>query len=206
MAEKKEWVRNWFSNMLPFDEPLVYQGIVYLSVENFYQAMKLPKDRVDLRAEIAALDPRKSKVEIRNDKKYPWREDWTKEEALKVMEFALRHKFAEGTSWAEKLLETGSEEIIEWNNWKDIYWGRCIHTNKGENHLGKLLMRVREDLQNALSVNTEYANDRPTFRSARAIFEDGEKRIEAINAGEPESYKTPEERLEQFKKGNGQEG
>lgn len=145
--------------MLPFDEPLEYQGVSYSSVENFYQAMKLPKDRIDLRAEIAALEPRKSKTAIRNRDKYPWREDWTQEESLKVMEFALRHKFADGTTWAKKLLETGDKEIIEWNNWDDKFWGRCNKTNKGENHLGRILMKLRAELI-AFDFNTEYVNDR----------------------------------------------
>jgi predicted NAD-dependent protein-ADP-ribosyltransferase YbiA (DUF1768 family) len=58
-------IKNWFSNMLPMDQPYVYQGVSYRTTEHFYQAMKLPKDRVDLRAEIAALGPHKAKTEIR---------------------------------------------------------------------------------------------------------------------------------------------
>lgn len=146
--------------MLEFDKPLVYQGIEYRSAENFYQAMKLPKDRLDLRAEIAALPSRKSKTAIRQKERYPWREDWTQEEALRVMEFALRHKFTADTTWGIILMEKDPEkEIIEWNNWGDVFWGRCIHTNKGENHLGRLLMKIREELL-AAELNTEHINDR----------------------------------------------
>ena len=39
--------RNWFSNMLPMDEPLVYQGMRFATVEHFYQAMKLRRDDVE---------------------------------------------------------------------------------------------------------------------------------------------------------------
>jgi predicted NAD-dependent protein-ADP-ribosyltransferase YbiA (DUF1768 family) len=102
-----KWHKNWFSNMMFFDSPLVYQGIEYKSSENFYQAMKLPQDRVDLRAEIAALTPQKSKTAIRDQVKYKWDENWNREKCLKVMEFALRHKFYPGTSWHKKLMETG---------------------------------------------------------------------------------------------------
>jgi len=35
LAESK-YIRNWFSNMLPFDQPLIYQNISYSTPENFY--------------------------------------------------------------------------------------------------------------------------------------------------------------------------
>lgn len=42
----------------------------------------------------------------------------------------------------EKLLNTGDALLIEGNTWRDYYWGEC--KGKGENHLGKILMEVRE--------------------------------------------------------------
>ena len=51
----------------------------------------------------------------------------------------------------EKLLETGDEGIVEWNNWHDNIWGDCICLKcediVGTNHLGKLLMRIRTELK-----------------------------------------------------------
>lgn len=144
--DDKGRIKNWFSNMLPLDEPFEYQGILYRTSENFYQAMKLPMDRLDLRAEIAALNPFKSKTAIRDKNKYPWREDWF-DVQLDVMRYILNIKFARGTSWAEKLLATGDEEIVEFNNWKDTFFGYDINLQKGENHLGKMLMEIRESLR-----------------------------------------------------------
>lgn len=50
----------------------------------------------------------------------------------------------------KKLLETGDAELIEGNYWHDNTWGQCYCPrckNKiGENHLGKLLMKIRESL------------------------------------------------------------
>ena len=80
--------------MIPFDEPLIFEGIEYKSVENFYQAMKLSND--EDRKYIASLLPSKSKTEVRN---FPISEDWNTEEKLRVMEFALDHKFTLSTSW-----------------------------------------------------------------------------------------------------------
>ena len=130
--------------MLPLDYPYTYQGVKYRTTENFYQAMKLPKDRLDLRAEIAAMGPFEAKKQIRDKSKYTWRADWTKDESIKVMEFILRVKFVPGTSWYEKLMKTGDEEIVEWNNWADLFWGKDVVTKEGDNHLGELLMKIRD--------------------------------------------------------------
>lgn len=139
-----KYVSNWFSNMLPLDCPFEYQGIEFKTVENFYQAMKIPATRVDLRAEIAALNPYKAKTAIRNKEKYAWSPSWNKELSLEVMEFALkRMKFLPGTSWYNMLNMTEDWEITEWNNWGDTFWGKDLKTEKGDNHLGKLLMKVR---------------------------------------------------------------
>lgn len=140
------WIRNWFSNMLVFDQDLVYQGIKYNSVENFYQTMKLPKDRVDLRQQIAYMTPHKAKVAIRDKNKYKWSDDWTKDKSLEVMAHAIAHKFKKGTRWATKLMMTEDWEITEWNNWNDLFWGKDIASRKGENHLGRILMEQRAKL------------------------------------------------------------
>ncbi len=138
-----KYILNWFSNMIPFEIPLKYQGIEYKAVENFYQAMKLPKDRLDWRAEIAAMSPFKSKSAIR-DKKYTLRDDYEKDK-LGVMEYGLRHKFAKGTDFHRKLMLTRDWELVEYNNWRDLWWGKDIRTRAGYNNLGILLMKIREE-------------------------------------------------------------
>lgn len=139
-----EWHKNWFSNMIPFDDPLEYEGIVYYAPENFYQAMKIhPDDRMS-RLYISELEPRKSKVKVRN---FFVREDWNEEEKLRIMEIALRHKFRLDTEQGQKLLATNDEEIIELNNWNDLWWGCDIETGEGRNELGKLLMKIRNSLK-----------------------------------------------------------
>lgn len=144
-VEESRFCINWFSNMRGLDSPFLYQGIQFHTVENFYQAMKMPKDRPDLRAEIAALNPYKSKKEIRKKEKYPWREDWDKELSIKVMRYGLKQKFKLGTSWGLKLLNY-NKDIVEWNNWRDTFWGKDIYTGEGENWLGKLLMEIKEEI------------------------------------------------------------
>ena len=54
-------------------------------------------------------------------------------------------KFTQLTNLREKLLATGDAELIEGNNHGDTFWGTV--NGKGHNKLGKILMRVREELR-----------------------------------------------------------
>ena len=45
----------------------------------------------------------------------------------------------------QKLLETGNTELVEGNTWGDTFWG--VYNVEGENILGRLLMKVREELK-----------------------------------------------------------
>lgn len=145
LAESKH-MKNWFSNMLKLNEPLIYQDIEYNTVENFYQAMKIPKNLLSLRCEIAAMSPYEAKKEIRNKEKFKWDVLWSGEKSLKVMEYALKWKFKKGTDWYRKLIITKELklELTEWNNWGDLFWGKNIISKQGENNLGKLLMNIRD--------------------------------------------------------------
>ena len=44
------------------------------------------------------------------------------------------------------LLDTGDKFIEETNWWKDQFWG--VYNGVGENNLGKILMRIREEIKN----------------------------------------------------------
>ena len=142
------WIKNWFSNYEPFDEPLIYQNLEFTCPETFYQAMKSRKELFWVREKISKLTPGKAKRFWRKkENKQYLRPDWYYINH-EVMEYALRYKFARGTSWYIRLMkETG--EIVETNNWHDNYWGNCIcqrcRIKSKYNHLGKLLMKLREE-------------------------------------------------------------
>jgi ribA/ribD-fused uncharacterized protein len=74
------------------------------------------------------------------------RSDW---ESVKfdVMASVLFDKFYRNRSLRGKLLATGDAELIEANHWGDIIWGTDEEGN-GENHLGRLLMRIRKFWKN----------------------------------------------------------
>jgi predicted NAD-dependent protein-ADP-ribosyltransferase YbiA (DUF1768 family) len=68
------------------------------------------------------------------------RPDWDKIK-LSVMRAILEAKFRR-PDLMNRLIHTFPKEIVEDNNWHDTYWGVC--EGVGENHLGELLMEVRE--------------------------------------------------------------
>ena len=123
--------------------PMIIDNVVYTTNEHYFQAMKSlnPKER---QAIVLAPTPGKAK---HLGRKVSLRKDWEdiKEE---VMLTGLRHKFS-NPELRKKLLATGNEELIEGTTWHDNYWGICdceTCGGQGKNRLGKLLMQVREEL------------------------------------------------------------
>lgn len=129
---------NWFSNMRPFDVPMKYGDLVFLTPEHFYQAMK--DKNPEYRRAISHLNsPFDAK---KKGKTANLRDDWHKVK-LDVMEYALKYKFHPSTYWGKKL-QTYNKPIVEFNNWGDTYWGVDIYSDVGKNHLGKLLEKVKQ--------------------------------------------------------------
>lgn len=56
-------------------------------------------------------------------------------------------KFAQKEDLRQLLLETGDMILDEGNTWNDTFWGVDAKTREGQNHLGRILMRVRKELQ-----------------------------------------------------------
>lgn len=130
---------SFLSNFFP--EKITVSGKEYPTVEHYFQAMKT-KDPLEREKIRTAETPGKAKRLGRTVKLRP---DWH-EIKLKVMEQALRKKFADPELKA-LLKETGSQELIEGNEWGDKFWG-CVQEEEvwvGENNLGKLLMKIRDE-------------------------------------------------------------
>lgn len=132
-----EW--RWLSNFWPAE--VRYDGVVYATVEHAYQAAKLDdcRDRAKIQK---APTPGAAKRLARRLKMRP---DWDGMK-LAVMETLLRQKFRPGGELAWRLLATGEIPIVEGNIWGDRFWGQCP-IGVGENHLGRLLMEIREGLR-----------------------------------------------------------
>ena len=117
-------------------------GILYFSVEHWYQANKTtdPDIYESLRkcstpGEVKAMG---NQIEIRPD--------WD-DIKLDVMYKGVLAKFSQNADLKNKLLSTRGL-LVEGNNWNDQYWGVC--NGVGRNNLGKILMRIREELRSGL--------------------------------------------------------
>ena len=153
MINKFEGRYRFLSNFYPCE--IEHQGIKYPSVENFYVAMKVNDQQLingkyytpgDFREMIALI---KNPSEVKKiGSKVKLRSNWN-EKKLEAMNWAVRQKFKNNQELKEMLLNTLNQELVEENYWHDVYWGICTCGkcgNKGENHLGKILMEVRDEL------------------------------------------------------------
>jgi hypothetical protein len=81
------------------------------------------------------------------DKKGDWQR---RNRNTQIMENNLRRKFAAGTRAGDKLVATGNKELKHYSMKDSDYWG-TKHDNgendPGENTLGKLIMKIRAELQ-----------------------------------------------------------
>lgn len=126
----------FLSNFYPCT--ITYNGVVYRSVEAAYQAQKNPK----YATQFAKMDAIEAK---RAGSRMKLRPDWD-DVKLSIMNELIVIKFTSNKSLCQKLLGTANLILEETNYWNDTYWGVC--NGVGENHLGKILMKVREQLRN----------------------------------------------------------
>lgn len=130
----------FLSNFYPCK--IMWEGIEYPSTEHAYQASKTLDE--NMRRVIAAAEtPRRAK---RLGKSVSVRKDWDKVK-LGIMEGILRVKFSQPL-FKLKLLNTGDTLLEEGNTWGDTFWGVC--NGIGENNLGILLMKIREEFENEI--------------------------------------------------------
>lgn len=127
----------WLSNFWPCS--VLLDGMKFNSVEAAYVAAKTTD--IAVRKQVQELTkPGDCK---RFGRSIKLRTDWESIK-LQIMEDLLRQKFAKGSPLAKKLVATGTSRIEEGNKWGDTFWGVC--RGKGNNHLGKLLMKIRTEL------------------------------------------------------------
>lgn len=111
------------------------------SVEHFYQASKFldPEIREQIKAAKTSGDAKRIAEENRTKVREGW--DDLKET---IMWSALVKKFKD-RELARKLLDTHDHEIVRENDWDDTFWGTV--NGEGDNILGKMLMKIREELK-----------------------------------------------------------
>lgn len=126
----------FLSNFSP--APVILDGVVFPTVEHAYQAAKTldPSTRTRIRA---CFSPGMAK---RVGQTAPLRPDW-EELKLDVMRDLLVQKFSLNAERWALLKATKPRQIVEANWWGDTFWG--VFRGRGWNHLGRLLMEIRDD-------------------------------------------------------------
>lgn len=130
---------NFLSNFYAAD--VLYEGLLYKNNEAAFQAQKCLA--IEEKRKFVNLPPSKSKALGR---KVHLRPDW---EIVKfrIMEEIVRAKFFQHPELAVKLISTGDRPLIEGNLWGDTCWGADAISGQGENNLGKILMKIRNELK-----------------------------------------------------------
>lgn len=118
---------------------ITIDGITYDSTESAFQAQKCIT--TDDRKRFIGLNPREAKNLGRHIKLRP---DW---EDIKfyIMYDVVKQKFTNNENYKQKLLATGDAYLEEGNHHNDRIWGKV--DGRGTNWLGKILMKVRDELR-----------------------------------------------------------
>jgi len=127
----------WLSNF--WKASVEYEGMVFPTVENTYQAAKvLDREQRHVFKNVKPVEAKRLGSKIR------LRDDW---EGIKlgIMRHLVRQKFFRHNDLRRLLLGTGDSYIVEENDWGDRYWGAV--NGEGENNLGQIIMGVREELR-----------------------------------------------------------
>lgn len=126
----------FLSNFYPVS--MTFEDIDFYSAEAAYQAQKCAEKEERRRFSRMCADEAK-----RQGRKAACRQDW-EQTKVPVMEAVVKAKFDQNPLLARRLLETGEKPLIEGNFWGDRFWGVDHRTGEGENHLGKILMALRQ--------------------------------------------------------------
>lgn len=138
---------NFLSNF--YMAPVNWRGADWPSSEHAFQAAKTD-DKEEQDKIRKANTPAEAK---KLGRLVSLRENWENEK-IGVMESILIAKFTQNQDLLDKLLATGDAELVEGNH---TFWGVC--NGEGKNHLGKLLMKIRDALRATEALNVLVEND-----------------------------------------------
>mgnify|MGYP003479058629 CR=1 FL=1 len=116
----------------------VWQGIRYNNVGSAFHASKYTDE-----AERKILSRMSAEKVVKKSVDCTPSIEW-EESKLDIMESILLAKFDQNPSLKKRLIETDGCILINGNNKHETYWGVDLYSWKGENHLGKILMTIRD--------------------------------------------------------------
>jgi len=129
-----------FSNFSSF--AIEWRGRLWMTSEHAYQAAKFDDSTIqeEIRNARSAHDSKKLAEKYQEKIRSNW-----SEVRLEIMEEILLVKLAQHPYVMKKLLQTGERMLVE-DSWRDAYWGWGPNKD-GENHLGRLWMKIRDELE-----------------------------------------------------------
>lgn len=140
----------------PTDDPILH--LIYIreapTVEHAFQACKACEWR-DYGDILSADTPAEAKKLGKKCRRWG---NWD-DIRVSVMSQLVEAKFTQNEDLAIMLIDTDDQELVEANTWGDTFWGVC--KGRGENHLGRILMEVREPLQEVMQdiINEQARSD-----------------------------------------------
>ncbi len=131
----------WLSNF--WGATIRYENRLFDTTEHLYQSSKT----LDPVLSMAIAEARTPGDAKRAGSLITIRDDWDTDK-VPAMSLATLLKFTQHPELALDLLNTGDEDLVEFNEWHDNFWGDCTCEAcsgiVGENHLGKILMETRD--------------------------------------------------------------
>ncbi|MBD0344029.1 MAG: NADAR family protein [Coleofasciculus sp. Co-bin14] len=132
-----------FSNFSP--HPIVFEGLHWQTVEHYYQAQKfVGTEDEGLIQVIRGVATPENAAALGRDRTRKLRPDW-EHVKQQVMWQGVLTKFLTHPNIQAILLDTGDELIVE-DSPTDYYWG-CGQDKTGQNQLGQILMKVRQEIR-----------------------------------------------------------
>lgn len=116
----------------------MWQGIRYNNVESAFHASKYTDE-----SERKILSRMSADKAVKKSMDFTPSAEW-EDCKLNIMESILLAKFDQNPSLKKRLIETDNRILINGNNKHETYWGVDLYSWKGENHLGKILMTIRD--------------------------------------------------------------
>ncbi len=127
---------NFLNNRYPCR--VLWEGLEYQSAETAFQASKC-KDEKE-RKVYASCSTQKAILKGKEQIAYP---GW-KEAQMSIMESILKAKFEQNPTLKQKLADTGNRILINGNDKHETFWGIDLYSWIGENHLGRIIMNLRD--------------------------------------------------------------
>lgn len=121
-----------------------WKGKLWPTSEHAYHSEKFEDE--NLKEQIRNARSAHDALKLSHEHEDKYKKNWD-DIKLSVMKDILHAKVAQHPYVKKKLLESGERDLIE-DSWRDDFWGWGPNKD-GQNHLGRLWMEVRREVQDS---------------------------------------------------------